>query len=106
MERMVEQVPEQAYHQYHNFLSESVWDYKEVNKQTALEASALMENSKAKSGKPTRLIVDESSQLNKGSNSVGVVRQYAGVSGKVDNCQVAVYCSLCNEENATLVLLW
>jgi len=23
MERMVEQVPEQAYHQYHNFLSES-----------------------------------------------------------------------------------
>lgn len=103
MERMVEQVPEQAYHQYHNFLSESVWDYKEVNKQTALEASALMENSKAKSGKPTGLIIDESSHLKKGSSSVGVARQYAGVSGKVDNCQVAVYCSLCNEENATLI---
>ncbi len=54
MERMVEQVPEQAYHQYHNFLSESVWDYKEVNKQTALDASALMENSKAGANQRTR----------------------------------------------------
>lgn len=32
-----------------------------------------------------------------------LARQYAGVSGKVDNCQVAVYCSLCNQENATLI---
>lgn len=103
MERMVEQVPEQAYHQYYNFLSESKWDYKEVNKQTALEATASMEISKAKSGKPTGFIVDESSHLKKGTESVGVARQYAGVSGKVDNCQVAVYCSLCNEENATLI---
>lgn len=102
MERMVKQVPEQAYHQYHNFLSESVWDYNEVNKQTALEASALMENSKAKSNKPTGLIVDESSHLKKDSSSVGVARQYASVSGKIDNCQVAVYYLLCNEENATL----
>jgi len=103
MERMVEQVPEQAYYQYYNFLSESKWDYKEVNKQTALEASALMEYSKAKSGKPTGFIIDESSHLKKGDESVGVARQYAGVSGKVDNCQVSVYCSLCNEENATLI---
>ena len=103
MERMVEQVPEQAYHQYHNFLSKSKWDYKEVNNRTAMEVSALMENSKAKSGKPTGLIVDESSHLKKGNKSVGVSRQYAGVSGKVDNCQVAVYCSLCNEENAALI---
>jgi len=103
MERMVEQVPEQAYYQYYNFLSESKWDYKEVNKQTALEASALMEYSKVKSGKPTGFIIDESSHLKKGDESVGVARQYAGVSGKVDNCQVSVYCSLCNEENATLI---
>src|SRR5665647_1611362 len=37
MERMVEQVPDQAYHQYHNFLSESKWDYQLVNNKTALE---------------------------------------------------------------------
>jgi len=103
MERMVEQVPEQAYHQYHNFLSESKWDYQAVNKQTALDVSVLMKDCKSRSGKPTGFIIDESSHLKKGKESVGVARQYAGVSGKVDNCQVAVYGSLCNEENAALI---
>ena len=103
MERMVEQVPEQAYHQYHNFLSESKWDYQEVNDRTALEASALIIGCKANSGKPTGLIIDESSHLKKGKESVAVARQYAGVCGKVDNCQVAVYASLCNEENTTII---
>ena len=56
MERMVEQVPDQAYHQYHNFLSESKWDYQLVNNKTALETSALLENCKAKSGKPTGIL--------------------------------------------------
>jgi len=103
MERMVEQVPEQAYHQYHNFLSESKWDYQEVNNRTALEASALIDGCKATSGKPTGFIIDESSHLKKGKESVAVARQYAGVCGKVDNCQVAVYASLCNEENTTII---
>jgi len=62
-----------------------------------------MERCKAKSGKPTGFIVDESSHLKKGRESVGVARQYAGVSGKVDNCQVAVYGSLCNEGNTTII---
>jgi SRSO17 transposase len=103
MERMAEQVPQQAYHQYHNFLSESKWDYQEVNNRTALDASALIASCKAKSGKPTGLIIDESSHLKKGKESVAVARQYAGVSGKIDNCQVAVYASLCNEENTTII---
>lgn len=103
IERMVEQVPEQAYHQYHNFISESKWNFKEVNDRTALESSALIESCKTKSGKPTGFIIDESSHLKKGKESVAVARQYAGVSGKVDNCQVAVYASLCNEENTTII---
>lgn len=103
MERMVEQVPEQAYHQYHNFLSESKWDSRQVNDQTALKTSVLLANSKAKSGKPTGYIIDESSHLKKGTESVGVARQYAGVSGKVDNCQVAVYSSLCNEDKVSIM---
>lgn len=103
MERMVEQVPDQAYHQYHNFISESKWDHQAVNNKTAIEASALMECCKANSGKPTGFILDESSHLKKGKESVGVARQYAGVLGKVDNCQVAVYASLCNEGSATII---
>ena len=35
--------------------------------------------------------------------SVGVSRQYAGVAGKVDNCQVGVYSSLVNEKYATII---
>jgi hypothetical protein len=61
MERMVEQIPEQAYHQYHNFLSESKWDYQQVNNTTALETSVLLSDCKAKSGKATGYIIDESS---------------------------------------------
>lgn len=103
IERMVEEIPEMAYHKYHNFLSESKWDYKKVNNLTALKASALMQQCKLKSNKPTGFIIDESSHLKKGTESVAVARQYAGVIGKVDNCQVAVYGSLCNGENTTII---
>lgn len=102
IERMVEAIPEQEYHQYHHFLSESKWDHVAVNKQTAQSVSAFMAACKAKNNKPTGLIIDESSHLKKGSESVGVARQYAGVAGKVDNCQTSVYVALCNEKNVCL----
>lgn len=103
MERMAEQVPEQAYHQYHHFLSESKWSSEDVNNTTALETSAVIAECKLKSGKPTGYLVDESGHLKKGRESVGVARQYAGISGKVDNCQVAVYSSLCNEDHVSIM---
>lgn len=103
MERMVEQIPEIAYHQYHNFLSESKWNSQAVNNHTAIETSSLLAQCKIKSNKPTGFIIDESSHLKKGKESVGVARQYAGVSGKVDNCQVAVYGSLCNEDHVGII---
>jgi SRSO17 transposase len=37
------------------------------------------------------LVVDETGDLKKGTNTVGVGRQYTGTAGKVDNAQVAVY---------------
>jgi SRSO17 transposase len=37
------------------------------------------------------LVVDETGDLKKGVQSVGVQRQYTGTAGKVDNAQVAVY---------------
>jgi SRSO17 transposase len=37
------------------------------------------------------LVVDETGDLKKGAQTVGVQRQYTGTAGKVDNAQVAVY---------------
>lgn len=102
IERMVETIPELEYHQYHHFLSESNWDYAAVNKRTASGVAAFIGCLKAKSGKPTGFIIDESSHLKKGSSSVGVARQYAGVAGKVENCQTGVYAALCNESTVCI----
>jgi SRSO17 transposase len=37
------------------------------------------------------LVIDESGDGKKGTQTVGVQRQYTGTSGKIDNAQVAVY---------------
>ena len=37
------------------------------------------------------LVVDETGDLKKGTASVGVQRQYSGTSGRIENCQVAVF---------------
>ena len=103
MERMEEQDGSIAYHQYQHFLSNSPWSHEAVIEQVGQDASLLFEKEKDKTGKPTGLIMDESSHVKKGKHSVGVSRQYAGSVGKVENCQVAVYLSLCNNKRSSLI---
>jgi SRSO17 transposase len=50
-------------------------------------------------------IVDDTGFSKKGRHSVGVARQYCGVLGKQDNCQVAVSLSVANSE-ASLPVAW
>ena len=99
---MVENVDNSDYKRYIHFLSVSAWSYDDVNNATLKGADQALRAQKKISGKPTGLIFDETSHLKKGNKSVGVKRQYAGVSGKVDNCQVSVHISLSNDSFCTL----
>jgi SRSO17 transposase len=103
MERMEEEIDQSEYHAYQHFITNSNWDDVGLLQQLGRDASAELQREKVKTGLPVGLLIDESAHLKKGDMSVGVSRQYAGVIGKVDNCQVGVYCSLVNGERATLV---
>lgn len=49
------------------------------------------------------LIIDETGFVKKGTESVGVKRQYTGTSGKIDNCQVGVFLCLASERGAAFL---
>lgn len=103
MERMEEEIENSEYRAYQQFISNSNWDCDGLFDALAREASTALASQKQKNNLPTGYIIDESAHLKKGKRSVGVSRQYAGVSGKVDNCQVGVYASLVNENDATII---
>lgn len=103
MERMKEEVEGISYKAYHHFISNSKWDHEELISRIALDASNVLEANKQVSKVATGYIIDESSHLKKGKESIGVTNQYAGVIGKIDNCQVAVYSSLVNDNRATII---
>jgi SRSO17 transposase len=103
MERMEEEVEGSEYRAYQHFITNSNWDDVGLLQQLCRDVSEELRRHKVKTGLPTGLLIDESAHLKKGEHSVGVSRQYAGVIGKVDNCQVGVYCSLTNDNKSTLV---
>jgi SRSO17 transposase len=49
------------------------------------------------------LIFDESGFVKKGSDSIGVARQYCGTIGKVDNCQVGVFAAYASPQGYALI---
>lgn len=103
MERMEEEVPESEYRAYQHFISNSKWDHRGLMQSLAHDASELFVKNKTLKGFPTGYIVDESASLKEGDKSVAVTRQYAGIVGKVENCQVGVYSSLVNDTRATII---
>lgn len=48
------------------------------------------------------LVVDETGFLKKGTKSVGVQRQNSGTAGRIENCQVGVFLSLCQSQRSDL----
>ena len=49
------------------------------------------------------LVFDETGDIKQGTETVGVARQYTGVTGQVENCQVAVFAAYVSDRGRALV---
>lgn len=78
-------------------LTDAEVDWDGFGDQIAKETDALL------GGSDSVFLIDESAFAKKGRHSAGVDRQWNGRLGKVDNCQVGVFASLCRGEMASLV---
>lgn len=76
----------------HHFVSRSDWDDQTVLERVAEWVVPAM----AKSDPELFWIIDDTGIPKKGRHSVGVARQYCGILGKQDNCQIAVSLSVAN----------
>ena len=98
VQRMAEVVPGTDAQALHHFLAHSPWDARAVMDQVAREVSNLM-----RGDQETCLLLDETCFAKKGRRSVGVARQWFGLQGKTDNCQVAVFAALARGKSVTLI---
>ncbi|MGH7353318.1 MAG: IS701 family transposase [Candidatus Rokuibacteriota bacterium] len=77
----------------HHFVADAPWEAAAVLR----VARARVLPALVRHGPVAAWIVDDTGFPKKGQHSVGVARQYCGVLGKQDNCQVAVSVSIANE---------
>ena len=80
-----------------HLLARAVWDHDKVRDDLrAYLVEAL--------GDPEAvLVIDETGDLKKGTQSVGVQRQYTGTAGRVENAQVAVYLLYASDAGHALI---
>jgi len=79
------------------FLGEGAWDDAAIlEKHATLVAESLGDTDGV-------LIVDGTDFPKKGNHSAGVARQYCGATGKVDNCQAAVFVAYASPKGHTLL---
>src|SRR2546426_637555 len=76
----------------HHFVAQAPWDAAALLAVARDYALAQLE----RHGPVAAWVVDDTAFPKKGTHSVGVARQYCGVLGKPENCQVAVTVSLVN----------
>jgi len=98
MERMCEADSKRTSDSMQHFITDSPWSYQEVMDHVACDANAAIGDEYF-----AGLILDESGNVKKGTESVGVARQWIGNVGKVENGQVGVYASLVNGSYRTIV---
>lgn len=96
VENMAETIDGGVVRTLQKFIAQGVWDDREVLGELQRHAVEVLGDDDAV------LIVDETGFPKKGTKSVGVARQYAGILGRVDNCQVGVFLSYCSTKGHTL----
>src|SRR5438552_17409445 len=77
----------------HHFVANAAWDDAAVLRVARETVLAALD----RHGPVAAWVVDDTGMPKKGRHSVGVARQYCGVLGKQDNCQVAVSVSVAHE---------
>lgn len=92
-----------GYQRVQQFITDSTWSAAGLMSEIALNTSRFYAEQRDGRGQDVGYIIDESAHIKKGRHSVGVARQYAGVRGKVENCQVGVYVSLVWDTQSTLI---
>ena len=84
----------------HHFVAKAQWSDQQLLRRVAQWVVPLMDF-----GTGGWWVIDDTGFPKKGTHSVGVSRQYCGVLGKQDNCQVAVSVSLACEQGS-LPVAW
>jgi len=87
------------YDQLHHFVAVGPWD------EAPLDAELLAQANRLVGGPDAILVIDDTALLKKGTHSVGVTSQYAGVVGKNANCQTLVSLTLAKGEVPVPIVL-
>jgi len=105
LERMLEEhhISGDGYQRIQQFITDSPWSSEALISSIAADTCALYAEQPGYRIDDVGYIIDESGHIKSGKHSVGVARQYAGVVGKVENCQIGVYVSLVWKTHSTLI---
>lgn len=99
LQPMAARVAPADYDQLHHFVAVGPWD------EAPLDAELLAQANRLVGGPDAVLMIDDTALLKKGTHSVGVASQYAGVVGKKANCQTLVSLTLAKGEVPVPIIL-
>lgn len=98
IEKMTDGYSKLDYFKIQHFISESPWSAKNAMADAAKDINELFAGRKH-----VALVIDESGEEKKGTESVGVSPQYCGNLGKICNSQVAVYATLVADNLVSII---
>ena len=98
IEKMTDGYPKEDYFKIQHFISESPWSAEDAMADAAKDVNQLFAGRKH-----VALVIDETGEEKKGSESVGVAHQYCGNLGKTCNSQSAVCAALVTDNLVSII---